>query len=310
MRLLVSLACAACLLFAQDEPVLRVRVNLVRLLVTAKDAAGNVVGNLTADTFKITDNGVPQKVSIFERQTQQPLSVSLLIDNSGSTARDLKFEADSISRFVRTLFESGNPNDRAALYSFNYQVVKLTAFTRQQAPIDHAMRQLHGEAGTSLYDAIYLASNEFYGREGRHVMVIVTDGGDTASAKDFAAAIEAAQRADVVIFPILIVPIENDAGRNVGGENALTTMSIETGGRVFVPTLGASLDRAFEQIITELRSHYMLAYYPHAAPATRDGFHRVAVQSTLPGLQITTRKGYYGESEAALPGTARIFQSP
>ena len=240
MRLLASFLALACLLRAQDDGVLRVRVNLVRMLITAKDPSGNLVGDLTRDDFKISDNGIRQRIAVFERQTEQPLSVSLLIDNSGSTAHDLKFEVDSVSRFVRALFDGGNEKDRAALYSFNYQVVKQTSFTRQPAPIDRALHQLKGEAGTSLYDAIYLASNEFYGREGRHVMVIVTDGGDTTSSKDFQAALEAAQRADVVIFPILIVPIENDAGRNIGGENALTTIAAGTGGRVFVPTLGAS----------------------------------------------------------------------
>ena len=314
MRTLLSLLAAGCLLvglvMGQDEPVLRVRVNLVRLLVTAKDNAGNVVSNLTPDEFKISDNGIPQKVAVFERQTEQPLFVSLLIDNSGSTAKDLRFEVDSISRFVRALFDGDNQNDRAALYSFNYQVVKLTAFTRQQSPIDRALHQLKGEAGTSLYDAIYLSSNEFYGHQGRHVLVIVTDGGDTTSSKDFAAALEAAQRADAVIFPVLVVPIENDAGRNVGGENALTTIAAGTGGRVFVPTLGASLDRAFEQIINELRTQYMLAYYPRAVPPSRDGFHRVTVETSRPGLRIATRSGYYGESEPPFSGSSQIFHGP
>ncbi len=310
MRLLVSLALAACLLLAQEEPVLRVQVNLVRLLVTAKDAAGNVVTDLTPEDFRIKDNGVQQKVAVFERQTAQTLSVSLLIDNSASTARNLKFEADSVSRFVKALLEGGNDKDRAALYSFNYQVIKHTGFTRQQSSIDQALRRLKGEAGTALYDAMYLASNEFYGREGRHVMVIVTDGGDTTSSKDFQAAVEAAQRADVVIFPVLIVPIENEAGHNVGGENALTTIAENTGGRVFIPTLGASLDHAFEEIVHELRTQYMVAYYPREVPASRDRFHRVTVQMSRPGLRISTRSGYYGESEPGQPGSARIFVAP
>ena len=293
-------------LLAQDDGVLRVQVNLVRLLVTAKDQAGNVVDNLTPADFQVSDNGVVQKVAFFERQTAQPISVSLLIDNSGSTAHDLHLEADSISHFVHTLFEGGNPNDRAALYSFNYEVVKLTGFTRQPAPLERALHQLHGEGGTSLYDAIYLSANEFFGREGRHVIVIVTDGGDTTSTKDFAAAMEAAQRADAIIFPILIVPIENDAGRNVGGQNALITLAAGTGGKVSVPTVGASLDRAFQQIVNELRTQYMVAYYPQAVPLTNGAFHRIGVETRRAGLQITTRNGYYGESEQSRTSRARV----
>ena len=313
LRFLPALAAASLSLSAQDDVTIRVKVQLVHLLVTAKDAAGNLVGNLTKDDFKIRDNGTPQKIAVFERRTEQPLSVSLLIDNSGSTAKDLKYEVDSVSRFVKALFEGGNEKDRAALYSFNYQVVKQTAFTRQPNPIDRALRQLKGEAGTSLYDAIYLASDELYGREGRHVMVIVTDGGDTTSSKDFHAALEAAQRADVVIYPLLVVPVEADAGRNVGGENALTTLSAGTGGRVQVPTVGSSLDRAFEQILNELRTQYFLAYYPKDMPLQRDHFHHIAVEMQQPGLRISTRSGYYGDSETASesePPGVRIITQP
>ncbi len=311
LRFLGSLLAAAGLLFAQnDDAILRVRVRLVHLLITAKDAGGNLVGNLTPEDFKINDNGVPQKIAVFERQTDQPLSVSLLIDNSGSTARDLKYEVDSISRFVKALFQGGNEKDRAALYSFNYQVVKQTSFIRQVNPIDRALHQLRGEAGTSLYDAIYLAADELYGREGRHVMVVVTDGGDTTSSKDFQAALEAAQRSDVILYPLLVVPVDADAGRNIGGENALTTLAAGTGGRVFVPTLGASLDQAFEQIVNELRTQYFLAYYPREIPPSRDRFHHITVEMRRPGLRISTRSGYYGDSEAASPGAARIWANP
>lgn len=313
MRLFLSLLATSLLLSAQDDVTIRVKVQLVHLLVTAKDAAGNLVGNLTQDDFKVSDNGTPQRIAVFERRTEQPLSVSLLIDNSGSTAKDLKYEVDSVSRFVKALFEGGNEKDRAALYSFNYQVVKQTAFIRQPNPIDHALRQLKGEAGTSLYDAIYLASDELYGREGRHVMVIVTDGGDTTSGKDFHAALEAAQRADVVIYPLLVVPVEADAGRNVGGENALTTLSAGTGGRVQLPTVGSSLDHAFEQILNELRTQYFLAYYPKDMPLQRDHFHHISVEMRRPGLRISTRSGYYGDSESTSepePPGVRVLTQP
>jgi Ca-activated chloride channel family protein len=280
------------------------------VLVTARDAAGALVPDLLRDDFTIKDNGVPQKIAIFERQTEQPLSVSLLIDNSGSTAKDLKYEVDSVSRFVKALFEGGNDKDRAALYSFNYEVVKRTAFTRQASYIDHELRQLHGEAGTSLYDAIYLAAGELYGREGRHVLVIVTDGGDTTSAKDFHAALLAAQRCDAVIYPLLVVPVENDPGRNVGGENALTTLAAETGGRVYAPSLGASLDRAFNQVVNDLRTQYLLAYYPKDVPPTTNRFHKISLDLRRPGLRISSRSGYYGDAEPVPQGSDRVFVTP
>jgi Ca-activated chloride channel family protein len=284
-------------LAAQQDPTIRVDVQLVRILATVKDPNGALVGSLEKSDFAVRDNGSLQQISVFERQTDQPLSVAVMIDNSGSTAKDLKFEADSVMRFVRALFREGNPEDSAALFSFNWEIVKQTGYTRNVPTFERKVRALHGEAGTSLYDAILLASRDIESRQGRKVLVIVTDGGDTTSHTDFNRAIEAAQLADAVIYPILVVPITNDAGRNTGGENALTTMSLRTGGRVFQPTLGAELDNAFDQILRDLRTQYLIAYYPKEVPLTKDRFHQLQVSVRDPALRVTARSGYYGEAE-------------
>jgi Ca-activated chloride channel homolog len=279
-----------------DTPVIRVDVRLVRVLATVRDATGNLIGNLSKSDFTVFDNNVSQEIAVFERRTEQPLSVALLVDCSGSTAKDLKFEVDSVSRFLKALFHEGNPEDSVALYSFNYQVSKQSPYTHNHPQLDRALRGLHGEAGTSLYDAIYLASQELGSRKGRKVLMVVTDGGDTTSAKDYHAALNAAQLADSVIYPILVVPIANDAGRNTGGEHALTTLAQGTGGRVFQPTLGLALDKAFTDILQELRTQYLLAYYPRQIPLTKDKFHHLEVRVMRPGLQILARNGYYGEA--------------
>ena len=275
---------------------IRVDVNLVRVVTTVKNPAGELVGSLSKEDFSVLDNNVPQQISVFERRTEQPLSVELLIDTSGSTAKDLKYEVDSLGRFLHALFAEGNPGDTVALFSFNYQVVKHNHFTRNAGSIERSLRTLHGEAGTSLYDAIYLASREMEYRDGRRIMVIVTDGGDTTSTMDFHAALQAAQLADTVIYPILVVPIPNDAGRNVGGENALTTLAQGTGGRVFAPTLGAELDKAFTDLIQDLRTQYLLAFYPRGIPLTKNRFHRLDVKVRNPQLRVLARNGYYGEA--------------
>jgi Ca-activated chloride channel family protein len=258
---------------AQEPATIRVDVQLVRILATVKDPSGGLVGSLSKGDFSVSDNGVPQQISVFERQTDQPLSVAVMIDNSGSTAKDLKFETDSVTRFLHALFREGNPEDMAALYSFNWEIVKQNAFTRNLSAIEHSLRLLRGEAGTSLYDAILLASRDIEERHGRKVLVIITDGGDTTSRSDFQRATEAAQLADAVIYPVLIVPITNDAGRNVGGENALATLALRTGGRVFVPSVGAALDQAFDQILRDLRTQYLLGFYPKDVPPTKERFH-------------------------------------
>ena len=300
-RLLRSLSFAFTAAFAArgQQADIRVDVNLVRVVTTVKNSAGDPVGSLTREDFTVLDNGVPQQVAVFEHHTDQPLSVALLIDTSGSTAKDLKYEVDSIGRFLHALFAEGNAKDTVALYSFNYQVVKHNHFTHNAGPIERSLHTLHGEAGTSLYDAIYLASRGLDNRDGRRIMVIVTDGGDTTSTVDFHAALEAAQLADSVIYPILVVPIANDAGRNVGGENALTTLAAGTGGHVFAPTLGAELDRAFTHLIEDLRTQYMLAYYPKDVPLTKNRFHRLDVRVSKPQLRVLARNGYYGEAESS-----------
>lgn len=295
---------------AAQSSVIKVDVNLVRILATVKDPAGQLIGTLGKEDFTISDNGKPQQVSVFEHHTEQPLSIAMLVDTSGSTAKELKYETDSVVRFLKALFSEGNPDDAVELYTFNYEIVRQNNFTHNAASIERSLKTLKGEAGTSMYDAIYWAAKDLERRQGRKVIVMVTDGGDTTSAKDFHAAVSAAQLADAVIYPVLVVPIANEAGRNVGGENALTTMAQWTGGRVFAPTVGAALDQAFTDIIRELRTQYMLAFYPKDVPLTKDRFHKLEIKVRRADLRVTARNGYYGESEAGAGSDSRLHIAP
>lgn len=302
-RILAAWLTAASILanaqFKQADPppyVIKSDVRLVRLLTTVKDPSGNLVGDLSKDDFKITDTGVPQDIAVFERTTSQPLSVSVMVDTSASTATHLKSEMDSVQRFLRALFQSGNTQDRAALYSFSWQVVLEMGFTRNLNRLESSLRRLTSTGGTAMYDAVQLAARNLEDRDGRHVIVLVTDGGDTVSSVKFADAMEAAQRANVVIYPIVVVPITNGAGRNTGGEHALQTFAADTGGRVFSAAVGKELDKAFDDILRDLRSQYLLGYYPKNLPFSKDRFHRVKVEASRPGLRISTRSGYYGDA--------------
>jgi len=125
--------------------------------------------------------------------------------------------------------------------------------------------------------------------------VVVTDGGDTTSRLKYKEALEAAHRAEAVLYPILVVPITNDAGRNTGGEHALETLASGTGGRVFQPSIGAQLDKAFADIIRDLRTQYLIGYYPHNLPADAPAFHLVRVETARQDLRAQTRTGYYGD---------------
>lgn len=274
-------------------PTFSVKVNLVRLLVSVRDTSGAVVTNLNRDDFQVLDSNVPQQIAVFERNTSLPLSVAILIDTSGSTQIDLHYEVDSVLRFIPTLLASGNPDDTFALFSFNWRTSLEVDFSRSQKRAEHALHTMRGEGGTSLYDAIYLASDALAGREGRHVMVIVTDGGDTTSYKHYADALAAAQRTDAVMYPVVVVPIEGDAGRNTGGEHALATLAASTGGRIFYPEGFDRLDAAFADILQELRTQYLLGFYPTDVREQPQLFHFVKVQARDPSLRVTARTGYY-----------------
>jgi Ca-activated chloride channel homolog len=293
----MALLAGAFALLAQQQPTFRLKVQLVRMLVTVKDQGGQNIGGMKREDFHIFDNGVKQEVALFERHTDQPLSIALLVDTSLSTMKELRYEIDSVQRFFRALLREGNPDDAVALFSFNYQVEMLSTFSRRLDRLEQSMRGLKPVGGTSMYDAIYFASRELESRDGRKVIVVVTDGGDTTSGKTYHEALQAAHLTDAAIYSILVMPITNDAGRNIGGENALTTLAQSTGGRVFAPSLGNELDSAFDDILRDLRTQYLLGFYPRNVPPTKERFHRLEVKVDKPHLRVISRNGYYGESE-------------
>jgi Ca-activated chloride channel family protein len=277
----------------QSGPIYSANVSLVRLLVSVRDQNGGLITNLERQDFRLLDNGIEQTISVFERNTSLPLSVAVLIDTSGSTRADLHFEEESVLRFIPTLLDAGNPDDSFALFSFNWRVNLESDFARNLKRAERALHALHGEGGTSLYDAVYLVSDTLSGREGRHVMVVVTDGGDTTSFKKYQDALAAAQRADVVIYPVVVIPIAGDAGRNTGGEHALETLAGSTGGRIFYPEGFDRLDAAFTDILHELRTQYLLGYYPHGVRVQPRSFHTIKVDVPNAPVRISARTGYY-----------------
>jgi Ca-activated chloride channel family protein len=284
---------AAALSFAQ--PNFHADVKLVKLLVNVKNPKGELVGSIDKSEFTVFDNGVPQEIAVFERYTTKPISVAILVDTSGSTAIDWQYEVRSIGKFLTALFGEGNEHDMASMFTFNYDIFMRQDFTRNAKRLEDSLRGIKPEGGTSLYDAIYHASGQLQRRDGRHVIVLVSDGGNTTSTKGYKDAKEAAQRADAVMYPIVVVPIENDAGRNLGGEHALQTMAEDTGGRWFDPTV-KQLDTTFAEILRDLRAQYMIEYYPKNLPADTPKFHTLRVDLARKDLRAQTRTGYYGDA--------------
>jgi Ca-activated chloride channel homolog len=278
---------------SEETPSFSVKVNLVRLLVSVRDRSGAPVTDLSKADFRVFDTEVPQDIGVFERNTSLPLSVAILIDTSGSTQIELHSEVDSVLKFIPTLLKAGNPDDTFALFSFNWRTNMEVDFSRNHHRAERVLHTLKGEGGTSLYDAVYLASDSLADRNGRHVMVVVTDGGDTTSYKRYGEALQAAQRADTVMYPIIVVPIANDAGRNTGGEHALSTLAESTGGRIFYAAGSEQLDQAFTAILQALRTQYLLGYYPKNVREEPKLFHPVKIEVREPSLKVMVRSGYY-----------------
>ena len=287
---------AAPLAVCGQDPILRVDVQLIRVLANVQDTSNQLVGGLAKEDFSISDNGVPQEIAIFERSTTQVLNVAVLLDISASVAKDLHYETGASLRFARALIAEGNPEDSIALITFNHDVDLVAGFTRRIKRLENAVREIRTGAGTALYDAVYLAGEELEGRAGRKVIICVTDGGDTVSHLKFDGAMSAAQRAQAAVYAILVTPILSGSGRNQGGENALQLMAERTGGRVLQPTSYAKLGQSFDEILKDLRTQYLLAYYRKNVPTTKNKFHRLEVKSRRSGLRVSARTGYYEET--------------
>lgn len=300
-RWLLPLVAAAALLvlnlqplIAQDDLTLHVDVKLVSIFVNVTDAHGAIVGALTRDDFAIAEDNRPQKISVFERQSELPLNLTLAIDTSASTFKDRSIEQEASKRFVHALLRD---QDRMSLLEFDTFVTELAPFTNKEAQIDRGLDRIRGEGGTALYDAIYLGSQRLGLKQGRKVLVLVSDGGDTVKSTTYAQALEQALRNEVMIYSIIDVPIEASAGRDLGGEHALITLAEQTGGKSFYAEAGG-LAKAFSQVSDDLRTQYLIGYYPHNQEPGRN-FHRLSVtipRAATDAFNVRYRTGYYADT--------------
>jgi len=279
-----------------QEITLHMDVKLVNVFVNVTDQTGAIVGGLAREDFAIAEDGRQQQIAIFERQSELPLNLTLAIDTSGSVHKDMAQEADAAKRFAHALLR---PQDQMSLLQFATDVRELTAFTNKVSQIDRGLNQLRGDYATAIYDAILLGSERLGQKDGRKVLVLVSDGDDTASSTTYAKALEQALRNEVMIYSIIDVPIEASAGRDLGGEHALIAMAEETGGKSFYVSDGG-LDKAFARVSDDLRTQYLIGYYPHNQEPGKV-FHRVQVtipRASAEAFNIRHRTGYYADSPA------------
>src|ERR1700691_2223259 len=287
------IAAASASLMAQDPGTLKVDVKLVNVFVTVTDARGAPVSSLQKENFLLKEDGKEQKIAILSKESPLPLSIVLAVDTSLSTRKDLPLELTAARKFAHSIVR---PQDGLAVYKFSEEVTQMVPFTSDLKKIDAGIDRVSNGAATALYDAIFLGSQALSRRQGRKVMVVITDGGDTVSQVDYKEALRAAQEAEAIIYSIIIVPIEADAGRDEGGEHALVQISSDTGGKYYYATSAPQLEAAFSQISDELRTQYLLAYYPMQR-YTSSEFRQLRVDLQNPPTggpyQAHYRAGYY-----------------
>ena len=301
----------------EQEPVatLKLSVNLVDVVFTVKDKAGNLVPHLTKDDCTVSEDKQPQTLKSFVSETHMPLTLGILLDTSGSQQRVLSLEQDVGSQFLERVIKQ---KDEAFLLSFDVDVDLLQDYTNNPRLLARAMNKAeintaggNGAAGipgagggtvptigdpkgTLLYDAVYLAANRKMNQEtGRKAMILLTDGEDEGSRTKINDAIAAAQKSNVIIYTILIADRGFYGGFGYSGFSAMKKMTEETGGRLIdVGNNGKKLEAAFQQIEDELRTQYMASYTP--SNAKLDGsFRKLSVECRGDGLKVQVRKGYY-----------------
>lgn len=278
----------------KEEPTFRVNVRLVNVFTTVTDSHGAPIANLTKDDFRLLEDGIPQEIRIFEKESAMPLSIALAIDTSASTRRDIALETSSAKKFVHSILR---PVDHLSLFQISEDIDQLTRFTSDTKAIEHGIDHLMPGAGTSLYDGIFLCSEALLDREGRKVLVLITDGGDTTSKTDYNNALKRAQQAEAIVYSIIVVPVAADAGRNIGGEHALIQISHDTGGKYYYAEGAEQIDDAFRKISDELRTQYLLAFYPNRR-VSDSPFRRITVELLKKDpdgrqYQVRHRAGYY-----------------
>jgi VWFA-related protein len=341
-----------------DQPVttVSVQVKVVNVLATVRDKHGKIVNDLGKDDFTLTEDGQPQTVKYFARETDLPLTLGLLVDTSMSQRRVLNEERDASESFLAQVLRE--EKDKAFVIHFDREVELLQDLTSSHEQLRTALESLqtpqltrasaggnggggdpgsgqgrgsgHHGAGTLLYDAVFLASDEMMQKQpGRKAVIVLSDGVDMGSKESLESAIEAAQRANTIVYSILFkdddaygngggfggsgISIPGMGGPGMGrggmgggrgggggrrypeqhadGKKILDRISRETGGRLFEVSKKEPVGQIYSQIQEELRNQYSLGYTPNAI---EPGYHKILVAAKKKDLAVQARDGYYG----------------
>jgi VWFA-related protein len=296
----------------QPTETLKVNVNVVQLFFNVKDKHGALIPNMTKDDFEIAEDGKPQTIKYFAAESNLPLTIGMLIDSSGSQRNVIDMEKEVGGAFLRQILTD---KDEAFVISFDISVDLLQDFTRDNHRLQAALNkakvnvdyssggvpgmgggpvpQRGNSPGTLLYDAVYLSAHDMLAKEvGRKAMILLTDGQDEGSRLKIQEAIEAAQKADAIVYVLLCADRGFYGGFGYSGESEMHKLTEQTGGRVI--NVGNKFDKlrdAFDQIAAELRSQYNIGYTP--TNTKQDGTYRKLEIKNKQNYKIQSRAGYY-----------------
>jgi VWFA-related protein len=275
-------------------------------VVTVVDRHHDFITDLDKGDFKVLDNGTPQAIRFFGRETDLPLRIALLLDTSNSIRPRLKFEKDAAIDFLDKVIR--REKDLAFLMTFDNEPQVIQDYTSSVDLLTSAIQQQRAGGGTALNDAIYMAAQKLAHppvpvgpeTEVRRVIVVISDGDDNLSDRALSDAIDASIRSEVAVFTVststdwlAIDDASHPSKYHVeGGDKVLQQFADQTGGHAFFPYRVDDLAQSFLDIGTELRSQYFIAYAP-ANPPPVGVYRKIQVETDRKGLTVRTRKGYY-----------------
>jgi len=289
-----------------------VNVNLVEVLFSVVTKHEKLVTDLNRENFKVFDDGAQQEITDFSQPTDLPLRIGMVLDTSNSIRERLKFEQDAAIDFIFNALRRGK--DQAFLMTFDDGPQIIKDFTGDTGDIRDTILKQRAGGGTSLYDAVYAASNHLLknsplppgpNSDVRRVLVVISDGDDNSSNRSRGESVEMAQRAGVIIYSIststdwVSAEYEKNPSRRISrkyekeeGDKVLEQLALETGGRAFFPYKVDDLGQSFLDIGDELRHQYALAYSP--AGRSPDGkYHTIRIQTDRKDVVVRARKGYF-----------------
>lgn len=297
-----------------QPPTLRVSTGLVHLVATVADRHRRFVTDLGQNDFRVLEDGRPQKIQFFGRETDLPLRIGVLLDTSNSIRPRFRFEQDAAIDFLNNVIRRGK--DLAFLMTFDNEPQFIQDYSDSLPDLTEAIQKQRAGGGTALLDAIYQAADKLSNPplpEGpntqlRRVIVVLSDGEDNLSDHAPSETSEMAERAEVAIYAISTssdwLSPDEDVSRKLEkttGDRILERFADQTGGRVFFPYKLDDLAESFQDIGNELRSQYFIAYAPEN-PAANGGYRKIQLEVDRKGLVVRTRKGYYASAVMPAPG--------